>query len=77
MCLGEFLLQLAHDQVAARENIAAIRLDRSHDQPECCRLPGAIAADQADAFACVDREFGVAQYHEFGELQAHLIEAHE
>ncbi len=69
------LLQLADDQVAARDDVAAIRLDRTHDQPEGRRLAGAVAADQANALARIDREFGIAQNHLFGELQADFIEA--
>ena len=59
--LGKCLPQLAYDKAGLPDDFTLVRLQFAHDQLQRCRLASAIATDQANTFARLNGEFGVAQ----------------
>ena len=58
-------------------NMAVIWLHHAGDEPQERGLAGAIATDQAHAFAGLDREIGLDQEGVVAEFQRHLVKAYE
>ena len=73
--VGEALRQLRDDEIGLPDDVAAIGLEFAGDEFERRRFAGAVAADQADAFAGLDGELGVGEDGLFAELETDLGES--
>ena len=59
--LGQRLCELADHEVVATHDFAPVGFELAGDQLQRRRLAGTIAADQAHAFARLDRQVGLVQ----------------
>ena len=71
--LGQRLLQLAHDEVVAANDLAVVGLEFARDQFQCRRLACAIATDQAHAFPGLDDEIGFPEDLQLAERQRYFF----
>jgi len=73
--IGQILTQLADDHPGPGNNFSLVRLYLVHDKFERRRLAGAVAPDQADPFARLDRKFSVTQDDLLAKIQPDIFEA--
>ncbi len=75
MSIGDVLLQTRHAQVRLPDHFPGVGRNRSLEDLEKGRLPGAIAAEEPETFPVVDLEIHRIQEGWARECEAHVVQA--